>query len=129
MWGTYYQDDQKQRQQEIKFLFLRLDNHLGSRIKQEWGCTTNKGPNKNNSDCFISLSSLWKRLNQKHTIVRQLMKGIDVLIIMYQTFVDDNNRPLLNTKGQSIERNNQIQQHQQISGSTQIPPQPIKQDI
>lgn len=61
--------------------------------------TSNKAPNMNNSEFFITLSNEnLEFLNGKHSIFGVVAEGFDVLEKINQTYIDENNRPYKNIR-------------------------------
>lgn len=61
--------------------------------------TSNLGPNLNNSNFYITLSSEnLQALNMKHSIFGLIHEGLDVLQKMNDLHVDEHFRPLLNIR-------------------------------
>ena len=61
--------------------------------------TSNKAPNMNNSEFFITLSNEnLEFLNGKHTIFGCIAEGSDVLEKINQTYIDETNRPFKNIR-------------------------------
>lgn len=61
--------------------------------------TSNKAPNMNNSEFFITLSNEnLEFLNGKHSIFGSVAEGFDVLDKINQTYIDESNRPYKNIR-------------------------------
>lgn len=61
--------------------------------------TSNKAPNMNNSEFFITLSNENKEfLNGKHSIFGCVAEGLEILEKINQTYIDETNRPFKNIR-------------------------------
>ena len=61
--------------------------------------TSNKSPNMNNSEFFITLTNEnLEFFNGKHTIFGCVAEGLDVLEKINQTYIDETNRPFKNIR-------------------------------
>lgn len=62
-------------------------------------CTSNEGPNMNNSEFFITLTN--NNLNSlygKHTVYGEVQDGIETLKKINQSIIDKTGRPVLNVR-------------------------------
>lgn len=58
----------------------------------------NAGPNTNASQFFITTGSNLDYLDEKHTVFGELAEGLDILMKINDTFLDEHNRPLKNIR-------------------------------